>query len=58
MNYNRNAYDSAMDNEIAYCKLSNKPIYSIAETQAPNEEYGVTDILTYYNVGLDELNNN
>lgn len=58
MNYNRRAYEDAMDNEVVYCKTLNKPIYSIAECQEPNEEYGVTDYLTYYNVGLNELNSN
>lgn len=56
MNYNRNTFDTALDNEVAYCKTSNKSIYSIAETQEPNESYGVTDDLTYYNVGLEQLN--
>lgn len=57
MNYNRNAFSTAMDNEVAYCKTKNKSIYSVAETQAPNDQYGVTDDVTYYGVGLDQLNN-
>ncbi|MGN1013489.1 MAG: SpaA isopeptide-forming pilin-related protein [Clostridia bacterium] len=55
MNYNQNAYYTAMDNEIQASIDNGKIIYSAAELQAPNDTYGVTDNLTYYEDGLKKL---
>ena len=55
MNYNQNGYYTAMDDEIEQAILNDKIIYSAAELQAPNDEYGVTDNITYYDEGLDKL---
>ena len=55
MNYNQNGYYTAMDDEIEQAILNDKVIYSAAELQAPNDEYGVTDNITYYDEGLDKL---
>ncbi|MDO4534532.1 MAG: hypothetical protein Q4B63_01815 [Clostridium perfringens] len=55
MNYNRYAYDKAIDNELYYAKKNGKIIYSAAETQAPTDIYGVYDSTTYYNIGLGAL---
>lgn len=55
MNYNRYAYFEGMDNEVSHAKERGKIIYSAAETQKPNERYGVYDFTTYYNIGLDKL---
>ncbi|MBO5476662.1 MAG: hypothetical protein J6A15_02780 [Clostridia bacterium] len=55
MNYNQNAYYTAMDTEIEESINNGKVIYSAAELQAPNDEYGVTDNVTYYEEGLTQL---
>ena len=55
MNYNKNAYLTAMDIEMEYIKEKNKYVYSAAECQPVNDQWGVTENLTYYNDGLDVL---
>ena len=55
MNYNKNAYLTAMDVEMEYIKEKDKYIYSAAECQPVNDQWGVTEDLTYYNDGLDVL---
>ena len=55
MNYNQNTYYTAMDDEIEQAILNDKVIYSAAELQQPNEQYGVTDDITYYDDGFDAL---
>lgn len=55
MNYNRNIFLTSMDTEVESAKMKNKYVYTVAECQPPNEEYGVTETLTYYNVGLNAL---
>ena len=58
MNYNKNVYLTAMDNEVSYAQQTGKYICSVAECQEPNDEYGVTENLTYFNDGLDVLQTN
>lgn len=55
MNYYQKAYLTAMDTEIEEARNNGKTIYSAAELQAPNDKYGVTDEVTYYEEGLEQL---
>lgn len=55
MNYKRKDVIEHINKELLYCQATDKPIYHISECQEINEENGVTESLTYYNVGLRQL---
>lgn len=53
MNYTKASAVTDIEKEIELARKYDKPIESIAEVQAPNEEKSVTDEITFYNDGLD-----
>lgn len=55
MNYNIEKPVKNIKDEVNLSKFYNKKINIIAETQAPNEKYGVKDNTTYYYKGYDAL---
>ncbi|MCR1952756.1 MULTISPECIES: hypothetical protein [Clostridium] len=55
MNYNIEKPVKNIKDEVNLSKMYNKKINIIAETQAPNDKYGVTDNTTYYYKGYDAL---
>ena len=57
MNYNRNCYDTCLNDEVATAKANNQQIFSIAELQT-TEQTGLTANETYAGVGLQQLFNN
>lgn len=55
MNYSKKYVVENIEDEIEMAIKHDKYIESIAEAQAPTEEYGVTEDLTFYNDGLDAI---
>lgn len=54
MNYDRTDEYTQIENEVNFAKKYDKQIINIAELQRPGN-HKLEDINTYYNVGLDEL---
>lgn len=55
MNYNRNCYDTAVTNQVTTAKTNGQPIYIACELQPANSSTGLTDNMTYNNIGLQTL---
>lgn len=55
MNYNRNCYDTAVTDQVTTAKTNGQPIYLACELQPSNSSTGLTDNMTYNNIGLQTL---